>query len=291
MLLSVIIPVYRVESTLHRCVESVLKQHVSDMEIILVDDGSPDQCPQLCDEWAQRDQRILVIHKTNGGLSDARNAGIEKATSDYITFVDSDDYLAPDTYAPLLEMIGDNDILEYSIADRLQLNDNTYEDINEYWLREKAYTHTYACNKIFKRSLFEEVRFPKGRVFEDVYTLPLLLAKTKKIATTHLGSYHYCWNPEGITGSADGSALKQLLEAHLAGKMPIDDCYYMYLVNIQIDVWERLGETIILPQRLVKTDTLPTSKKLKAIVINIFGIKTLCRIIKAIHLIKKPSRL
>lgn len=291
MLLSVIIPVYRVESTLHRCVESVLKQHVSDMEIILVDDGSPDQCPQLCDEWAQRDQRILVIHKTNGGLSDARNAGIEKATGDYITFVDSDDYLAPDTYAPLLEMICDNDILEYSIADRLQLNDNTYEDINEYWLKEKAYTHTYACNKIFKRSLFEEVRFPKGRVFEDVYTLPLLLAKTKKIATTHLGSYHYCWNPEGITGSADGSALKQLLEAHLAGKMPIDDCYYMYLVNIQIDVWERLGETIILPQRLVKTDTLPTSKKLKAIVINIFGIKTLCRIIKAIHLIKKPSRL
>ena len=291
MLLSVIIPVYRVESTLHRCVESVLNQHVSDMEIILVDDGSPDQCPQLCDEWAQRDQRILVIHKTNGGLSDARNAGIEKATGDYITFVDSDDYLAPDTYAPLLEMIGDNDILEYSIADRLQLNDNTYEDINEYWLKEKAYTHTYACNKIFKRSLFEEVRFPKGRVFEDVYTLPLLLAKTKKIATTHLGNYHYCWNPEGITGSADGSALKQLLEAHLAGKMPIDDCYYMYLVNIQIDVWERLGETIILPQRLVKTDTLPTSKKLKAIVINIFGIKTLCRIIKAIHLIKKPSRL
>ena len=101
------------------------------MEIILVDDGSPDSCPQLCDEWAQRDQRIRVIHKANGGLSDARNAGINIATGEYITFVDSDDYLAPDTYAPLLERMGDNDILEYAIDERLTLNDNTYEDINE----------------------------------------------------------------------------------------------------------------------------------------------------------------
>lgn len=291
MLLSVIIPVYRVESTLHRCVESVLSQHVSEMEIILVDDGSPDSCPQLCDEWAQLDQRIRVIHKANGGLSDARNAGINIATGEYITFVDSDDYLAPDTYAPLLERMGDNDILEYAIDGRLTLNDNTYEDINEYWLKEKAYTHTYACNKIFKHSLFEEVRFPKGRVFEDVYTLPQLLARTKKIATTHLGSYHYCWNPEGITSTADGYALKQLLEAHLAGKMPIDDSYYMYLVNIQIDVWEHLGGAIILPQRTIKTSGLPTSKKLKAFITNTLGIKILCRIIKSIHLVKKPSRL
>lgn len=291
MLLSIIIPVFRVEHTLQRCVESVLNQDVDDMEVILVDDGSPDNCPMLCDEWAEKDSRVKVIHKDNGGLSDARNVGINIATGDYITFVDSDDYLAPDTYAPLLEKIGDNDILEYSIDSRLTLDDNIYEDINEYWLKEKAYTHTYACNKIFKRSLFEEVRFPKGRVFEDVYTLPQLLAKTKKIATTRLGSYHYCWNPKGITCTADGYAIKQLLEAHLTGKMPIDDSYYMYLVNIQIDVWERLGGAIILPQRNIKTDALPFSKKLKSIVANIFGIRVLCRIIKVIHLIKKPSRL
>ena len=103
MKLSVVIPVYRVESTLDRCVESVLRQHVDDMEVILVDDGSPDRCPQLCDEWARRDSRIRVVHKPNGGLSDARNAGIDIATGDYIAFVDSDDWIADDTYAPLLE--------------------------------------------------------------------------------------------------------------------------------------------------------------------------------------------
>ena len=91
MKLSVIIPVYRVEDTLDRCVESVLAQDCHDMELILVDDGSPDSCGQRCDEWAQKDRRIKAIHQPNGGLSKARNAGIGQATGDYITFVDSDD--------------------------------------------------------------------------------------------------------------------------------------------------------------------------------------------------------
>ena len=93
MILSVIIPVYRVEATLDRCVESVLKQSIDNMEVILVNDGSPDHCPEMCDKWAQKDCRIKVIHKENGGLSDARNAGLDKTQGDYITFVDSDDWL------------------------------------------------------------------------------------------------------------------------------------------------------------------------------------------------------
>ena len=94
MTLSVIIPVYRVEATLDRCVESVLRQHVDDMEVILVDDGSPDNCPEMCDKWAVKDRRVHVIHKQNGGLSDARNAGIDVACGEYITFVDSDDWIS-----------------------------------------------------------------------------------------------------------------------------------------------------------------------------------------------------
>jgi glycosyltransferase involved in cell wall biosynthesis len=90
-MLSVIIPVYKVENTLDRCVKSVISQDVEDMEVILVDDGSPDSCPEMCDEWVRRDERIRVIHKENGGLSDARNAGIEESKGDVITFVDSDD--------------------------------------------------------------------------------------------------------------------------------------------------------------------------------------------------------
>ena len=93
MKLSVIIPVFRTESTLDRCVESVINQHISDMEIILVDDGSPDGCPLLCEKWAKKDSRVIVIHKNNGGLSDARNAALDIANGQYITFVDSDDYV------------------------------------------------------------------------------------------------------------------------------------------------------------------------------------------------------
>ena len=162
MTLSVIIPVYRVEATLDRCVESVLKQHVDDMEVILVDDGSPDKCPQMCDQWAAKDQRIRVIHKQNGGLSDARNAGIDVACGDYITFVDSDDWIADNTYPPLIDKMADIDILEYAIADRLPLQEHIYNDINEYWLQEQAYTHTYAWNKIYRRHLFNDVRYPKA---------------------------------------------------------------------------------------------------------------------------------
>ena len=121
MKLTVIIPVYRVEATLNRCVESVVRQHVPEMEIILVDDDSPDKCPQICDEWAQKDTRIHVIHKSNGGLSDARNAALDIAKGEVITFVDSDDYLADNTYPALLDMIDGTDILEFSIADKLTL--------------------------------------------------------------------------------------------------------------------------------------------------------------------------
>ena len=291
MTLSVIIPVYRVEATLNRCVESVLKQHVDDMEVILVDDGSLDKCAEMCDHWAAKDQRIRVIHKANGGLSDARNAGIDIACGDYITFVDSDDWIADNTYPPLIDKMADVDILEFAIADRLILKEHVYNDMNEYWLKEQAYTHTYAWNKIYSRHLFDDVRYPKGRIFEDVYTLPQLLRKARKVATSSHGSYHYWINPSGITATADGHALAQLLEAHLSGKMPIDDLYYMYLVNIQIDVWERTGKDIILPERRVCSANLPYRHKLKAIAINTLGIKTLCNVTKFIHHFKKPSRI
>ena len=290
MKLSIIIPVYRVEATLDRCVKSVLKQDINDMEVILVDDGSPDGCPKMCDEWAEKDSRISVIHKENGGLSDARNAGIDVACGDYITFVDSDDWLEEGTYKAILNLMEDNDIVEYPVAHRLSLSDHSYENMDDYWLTGRAYTHTFAWNKIYRRSLFHDVRYPKGKVFEDVYTLPLLLRKTKRISTTSLGCYHYELNPVGITATADGKKLTQLLDAHLTSGMPIDDIYYMYLVNIQMDVREQTGMSLILPKRMVKTSHLKGRQRLKAILLNLLGIHIICRISKFIHLFKKPSR-
>ena len=101
-LISVVVPVYKVEKYLDECVQSIVNQTHRNLEIILVDDGSPDRCPQLCDEWAEKDSRIRVIHQKNGGLSAARNAGLDVAKGDYIGFVDSDDYIAPDMYEQLL---------------------------------------------------------------------------------------------------------------------------------------------------------------------------------------------
>lgn len=290
MKLSVVIPVYGVEDTLDRCVESVLRQQVDNMEVILVDDGSPDKCPEKCDSWALRDERIKVIHQQNGGLSDARNKGIEAADGTIITFVDSDDWLAPGTYRPLLETMRQSDILEYSMAEGLALQDRHYDDTAEYWLSGQAYRHTYACNKLFRRSLFDSVRFPVGRVFEDAYTLPQLLRQARKVTTMSHGSYHYSWNPNGITAKADGQALAQLLDAHLHSGMPIDDTYYMYLANIQIDVWEQAAHSIKLPSRHIDISQLNHKQKIKAIAINTLGLSNLCKISKFIHHFRNPSR-
>lgn len=290
MKLSVVIPVYRVESTLDRCVESVLRQDVTDLEVILVDDGSPDNCPKMCDKWAKEDPRICVIHKENGGLSDARNAGLDIAKGDVVTFVDSDDFLAANTYWPLLNLMGDADLLEFPIAGRLTLSDHTYNDVNDYWLKEQVYLHTYAWNKLYRHELFSDVRYPKGRVFEDAYTLPLLLKRCRKVKTAACGTYHYCDNSLGISATADGRQLTMLLEAHLNNEMPVDDIYYLHLANIQMDVWERTRQPILLPQRRLNTSLFHSKKKLKAIALNILGINGLCRINKLLHHLRKPTR-
>ena len=290
MRLSVIIPVYRVEATLDRCVESVLNQHVDSMEVILIDDGSPDHCPEMCDSWSKKDGRIRVIHKDNGGLSDARNAGLDIVQGDVVTFVDSDDWVEAGTYPALLEMLGDADLLEYPVADRLTLCDKSYTDINEYWLQGKAYSHAYAWNKIYKRALFKEVRFPKGKVFEDVYTLPLLLKHCTRIVTTSHGCYHYCSNAQGITATAGGTELAMLLDAHLSSGMPVDDEYFLHLLNIQMDVWEQTGQPLRLPKRRLDTRSLKGAGKIKAILYNTIGINNLCHLNKLTHHFRKPNR-
>lgn len=191
MKLSIIIPVYRAEDTLERCIGSILQQSFTSYELILVDDGSPDACPQLCDEYAGKDSRIHVIHKENGGLSDARNVGIKRAKGLYITFIDSDDAIGKNSLQQLMEELyqhPDVDILEYPIMERighphreklLSFAPKTYQNAIEYWLAEKGYHHTYACNKIFRRSLFQNIEFPKGKSFEDVWTIPKLIGLTE----------------------------------------------------------------------------------------------------------------
>ena len=266
MKLSVIIPVYRVEGTLDRCVQSVVDQTFADLDIILVDDGSPDRCPQLCDAWAERDGRINVVHKQNGGLSDARNAGLLVAKGDCVAFVDSDDHIAPDTYEHQMPLMEHADMVEFP----LMRHSGTPRQ-QPIALEAQAYTDMSDS----------DVQFPKGKLFEDAWTLPLLLQKTKRIVVNHVGMYHYCSNADSITATADGAALAMLLEAHMQ-VLPhwCDDRYYMHVLNIQLDVARLSGAKATLPTRRVHPlgQGLTPRQRVKAVLLNLLGIETLCNI-------------
>lgn len=294
--LSIIIPVYQVEQTLRRCIDSVLSQSFSDWEMILVDDGSPDDCPAICDEYTKNYGRINVIHKENGGLSDARNAGINIALGEYITFIDSDDYLGEETLAKVMHIIDTHpeyDMLEYPVFEHFSLlkkehhlifDNHEYHDMRTYWLQAKAYTHTYAWNKIYRRELFDTVRFPYGKLFEDAYTLPLILKETKVVATTDQGMYFYTHNAEGITVNADGKALAGLLDAHLKVLPDMADAdYYAHILNIQLDVYELTGDDPIIP-------ILPYYSTLKLKLLHFIGIKRLCKLNKTLHSLMRRKR-
>lgn len=307
-MLTVIVPVYKVEDTLDRCLRSVLNQR-TDMEVILVDDGSPDRCPALCDEWARRDTRVRVIHQANKGLSEARNTGLDAAKGEYVTFIDSDDFLASGTYDTLMRILDshpDYDILEFPVqrffgtakqSDILFPN-NSYTDMTDYWLNGCAYEHAYAWNKIYHRALFDEVRFPEGRVFEDIQTLPRLLAHCDVVATTANGCYYYFFNENGITQQATPAQQHQLLEGHLPiverlmGRPDIEALdlydafsrYYLHVLNIQITACRLSKEEPRLPDyRAHYIIGISPTMRLKVFLLRHFGIRFLCRLMRMIR--------
>lgn len=214
--ISVIIPVYRVEQYLDRCLSSVCDQTFTDLEIILVDDGSPDQCPQMCDEWSRRDKRIRVIHKENGGLSAARNTGLEMAEGEYINFVDSDDWMMPDALEHLLKLCEryDADLsmagMERTDGGKIKIS-SEYEDrmlTKDEFLRRffKAGTQEnvqYAWGKLYKRKLFHDVRYPEGLTQEDVPTTFSIALQSERIAYSTKTVYCYYRNPSSITATFD----------------------------------------------------------------------------------------
>lgn len=210
-LISVIIPVYRVEKYLDECVASVTAQTYPDLEIILVDDGSPDNCPQMCDVWAERDSRIKVIHKQNGGLSDARNVGIDAATGKYIAFVDSDDYIKPEMMEKLLaELIRtDADIVSCGIQNTGESTGSwgkqNFVGTSEEILKKLYHETTYpvaAWNKLYSRNCWRELRFPVGKLCEDAFTTYQLVHNAGRIAMISDALYCYRIRPESIMTSS-----------------------------------------------------------------------------------------
>lgn len=298
MKLSIVIPVYQVADSLSRCVESVRNQSFGDYELILVDDGSTDGSAGLCDSLSQADSRIRVIHQSNRGLSAARNAGLDIATGDYITFVDSDDFIGENTLSILmtrLEAHPDYDILEYPVfwhygapeQRLLKFGIHAYGDKRSYWIDGKGYQHAYMWNKIFVGRLFDEVRFPEGRLFEDAYTLPLLLRRAHLVATTEEGVYYYTKNPDGITNNP-GRGLSSLLETHLRELQELGMTeelseYYVHVLNIQLDVYKATREEPLLPvphitSSAIRNLRLPFKSRVKLRLLKLLGMKNLCRI-------------
>lgn len=207
-IISIIIPVYKVEKYLARCVDSVLSQTFSDFELILVDDGSPDKSPELCDEYAKKDSRVKVIHKKNGGLSSARNAGLEVCKGEYIFFIDSDDWLSDDeVFSDFIKKakIENSDFI-YGLMNKA--TDTTEIEIknNERFSDEKRYflSNPYlfsACNKMYKRTLLQFIHFVPERVNEDVDIIPLVFCNAKKVTKLNRTTYNYYQNPNSITRS------------------------------------------------------------------------------------------
>ncbi len=224
-LLSIIVPVYNMEDTLDRCVQSIVTQSFTDWELIIVDDGSTDNSAKMCDAWAKKDLRIRVLHKANGGLSDARNSGIEVVKGEYVTFVDSDDYINAGTYESVMAALTQSEdvgILEYSMEsigyERIDLNyeDRVFPDAYSYWTETKAWNHAYMCNKIFRSSIFRSIKFVKGRKFEDLILLPQVLRKfNPKVLTSSFIGYNYVYRQNSINNELNASNIFQCLLAEI----------------------------------------------------------------------------
>ena len=215
MKVSVIIPVYNVKDYLWRCVESVLNQTVSDIQIILVDDGSNDGSEVVCDDIANTDARIVVIHKNNGGLSSARNTGIASADGEYICFVDSDDIIAPYYVEHLLSLcvnyncdIAVGSYLTFTTESPTFDSDKNFnlEILTGYNAINKLFGESYvmatiACNKLYRKSLFDSVAFPEGKINEDEATAYKMYYLSSKVAFSNKCVYGYYMRPNSITKS------------------------------------------------------------------------------------------
>lgn len=213
-LLSVIIPVYNVDKYLKECVESILSQTYSNMEIILVDDGSTDKSGSICDEYADKDSRIITLHKENGGLSSSRNTGITVASGEYLTFVDSDDVIIGDNvFKDIMSCMTANkmlDVLQYDVIHKYTSIDEhkriypfkiygTKTEILDGYLSQNI--HVSCCDKVFKSSIFKNIRFPEKQISEDIAIIPQIIDNINQLEASPIGYYGYRYREGSITNS------------------------------------------------------------------------------------------
>ncbi|MCF0124254.1 MAG: glycosyltransferase [Clostridia bacterium] len=275
-LVSIIVPIYNVEPYLVQCIESIINQTYKNLEIILVDDGSPDNCPKICDDYASRDSRIVVIHKKNGGLSDARNAGLDIAQGDYITFVDSDDWIHSN-YIEILSngyqnkkidiVIGEHDLIGENIkSQRVSFNENSQiydarDIIKIFFSNNSDEKYGVAWGKLYKKELFANVKFPKGKYHEDNFLTPILLHKANKIFITNKVLYHYRIRSNSITSKKHPFDLLEALESSYFHFKKINDSEICNLIIPQL-CWKLL---YLYNRLIMEKETIPAKGILEKI--------------------------
>ena len=241
-LISIIVPVYKIEAYIGQCIESILSQTYKELEIILVDDGSPDNCGKICDEYALMDKRIKVIHKKNGGLSEARNYGLAEAHGEYISFIDGDDYIDKSFYQMLLEAAEKNN------CDIAECHSVNFEDGKNpqsiyrkgkncltpfEWLTESSVGEFLPCvvwNKIYKKELFNDVTFPVGRHYEDEATTYKAVYKANRIIRINSALYFYRQRDGSITQAE--KTINEINEQYMA----LEEKYLFFKKNNEMRI-------------------------------------------------------
>lgn len=211
-LISVIVPIYNVEQYLERCIESIINQTYKNIEIILVDDGSQDNSGKIADELAEKDERITVYHKENGGLSDARNVGIDNSNGEYLCFIDSDDFIHSEFLEVLYEACEEFDC-EISVCNLLKTKQDVIEDVKEqrqiqlydkldflknYYIPELHEMSVVACNKLYKKTVIGDIRYPVGLLHEDEATTCKFIFSANKVAVCKAHLYYYFQRQDSI---------------------------------------------------------------------------------------------
>ncbi len=299
-LISIIVPVYNVQEYLKNCINSILNQSYKNIEIILVDDGSTDESSSICDLYVKKDNRIKVIHKENGGLSDARNMGIKSARGKYITFVDSDDYLDENYVKVLYILITENnsDIACSRMKKTDSLNDkiiNKNEKINIYnsidAIKEILYQRNIdnsAPSKLFKKDLFENILFPVGYAFEDLDTMYKLFLQANKIVSTTNNYYLYYQRQGSILHTVKDKTINDLLtiidnmnknlisygelKAPLMART-LNANFYIYNRSTNKDIKENSKKYIIENRKNVLKDSNISKKTKYGIIISLVSFK------------------
>lgn len=217
---SIIIPVYNISEYIEECVKSLWNQTYNQLEIILINDGSTDNSGNICDELASKDKRIISVHKKNGGISEARNAGIDLASGEYLFFLDGDDYLENNTIEVLVRILEKNkaDISAILKVGHSRITDEVIIGSSETMLYHLLNIPAVEMwGKLYKKKLFDNIRFPIGKKHEDLYILPTVIFGAEKIVVYHKGLYNYRVREDSIMGKLRNGDIKELVECCLFG--------------------------------------------------------------------------